>query len=269
MSQKYPQRQRPVYGNIEVLHPEGFLMFCASDKKAHWYLSRGLATIVQKDPPIIKLTFTPKGSGRKLEQRSLVFKKNICVCCGHTIVDQMNRHHIVPYCFRKSFPEIVKDNNDYDVVCICFDCHEKYETTATDLKRDLAEKYHVLFHQETSKMSAEQQTRHRAQKSAIALLNHRSKIPAARINELEGIILEYLKKSQITTEDLRLLTNTVEGPPKPSRELLYGHLIAQKVLQEPDGLNQFFRLWRKHFLEIMSPKFMPSGWHENLPIRYP
>lgn len=43
-------KDRKIYGNCQVLSPEGHLMFRCESKKANWYLKRDLAQIVNLDP---------------------------------------------------------------------------------------------------------------------------------------------------------------------------------------------------------------------------
>lgn len=50
-----------LYGNIVVLHPEGFPMFHCGINRAIWYLERDKAKIISNDPQTIQLTFIPNG----------------------------------------------------------------------------------------------------------------------------------------------------------------------------------------------------------------
>src|ERR1041384_8499749 len=50
----------PPYGNCAVLPPDSdVVMFRCNDDRRSWYLSRGLAAVVSKDPAVIRLTFKP------------------------------------------------------------------------------------------------------------------------------------------------------------------------------------------------------------------
>ena len=48
------------------------------------------------------------------------------------------------------------------------------------------------------------------------------------------------------------------GGYKPS--LKSSEVILRKIIQTPDDLDNFIIMWRKHFVEKMNPKFMPSDW---------
>ena len=52
-------KDRKIYGNCQVLSPEGHLMFRCESKKANWYLKRDLADIITDEPLVIKLKFQP------------------------------------------------------------------------------------------------------------------------------------------------------------------------------------------------------------------
>ena len=255
----------PIYGNIEVRHPEGFLMFCANDKRANWYLSRRLAKVIQEDPKVIQLTFTPNGVGRKDEQKSLVYKKNICVVCGSQNIATLSRHHVIPSCYRKNFPNKLKDHNDYDIACTCTNCHEKYETEAQRLKKQLADQYAAPFH---AWNNAPNFPACEAQKSAATLLKCRDKMPIERIAILEHAIKKYLPNCTFTDEELNELIAGEFGMPKSAKELTHGYLVVQQLMKTEDGLKDFILLWRKHFVSIMEPKFMPEHWNEYMPLQY-
>jgi len=268
MSHKYQTRKTPVYGNIQVIHPNGSLMFCANDKKARWYLSRGLAVVIRDYPPAIQLTFEPKGPGRAGDHQSLIYKQNICVVCGSEDVDSINRHHIVPYCYRRHFPVSIKERNDYDVVAICFDCHSIYEQLATKLKRQIAKDYKApLDIAPTEEMLG----RWQASKAAHTLRLYREVIPNDRILYLEKRIRQYLGKSDgdyLTDDEINKMADIGLKTGAVSKEFLHGHQVAQVVLSSETSIHAFFLLWRQHFIQTVSPKFMPAGWHEKLPITY-
>lgn len=48
-----------------MMAPDGELLCHCDEKKADWYVSRELATIVKQNPLTIKLNFEPNGRGVK------------------------------------------------------------------------------------------------------------------------------------------------------------------------------------------------------------
>ncbi len=91
--------------NWKVYHPSGRHMFTCGEKKANWYLDRNLAKLIGKKK--ITLTFSPKGNGfEDNEEFGRSIREARCVVSG--IEDGLQRHHIVPYCYRTYFPERFK-----------------------------------------------------------------------------------------------------------------------------------------------------------------
>ena len=90
--------------NWEVYHPDGTHMFTCGEKKATWYLDRDLAKRMA-DGKII-LTFKPKGNGFEADE---VFGKSIreSICVVTGVDEDLQRHHIVPYCYRIYFQKVM------------------------------------------------------------------------------------------------------------------------------------------------------------------
>src|SRR6516225_9795332 len=129
----------PQYENCEVFSPDGQLMFRCCQKKANWYLRKNLGTKLSDQPLRIQLNFVPKGVGHIDDPYFLQIMQNRCVVCGEE--KDLNRHHIVPYCYRKFFPVCLKEHRSYDVMPLCLPCHRLYEDHALELKRELASLY--------------------------------------------------------------------------------------------------------------------------------
>lgn len=142
-----PHSKYPLYGNCKVLSPDGLLMFRCDEKRVNWYIKRNLADITSTDPITIKLNFKPRGLGNHGKAYGLIEMKNICVNCGKD--SELNRHHVVPYCYRKFFPLKLKSHNFHDVLSLCVSCHEKYERSADRLKEFLANEYNAPINGET------------------------------------------------------------------------------------------------------------------------
>ena len=126
--------------NWEVYHPDGTHMFTCGEKKATWYLDRDLAE--RMDDGKIKLTFVPKGNGFETNE---VFGKSVreAICVVSGVDEGLQRHHIVPYCYRTYFPERYKSKNHHDVVLMQHSKHSKYEIEATKYKDEIAEMFDV------------------------------------------------------------------------------------------------------------------------------
>jgi len=261
--------------NWEVYHPNGTHMFTCGEKKATWYLERDLA--VRTTDGKIMLTFEPKGTGFEDDE---VFGKSvretICVVTG--IPDDLQRHHIVPYCYRTYFPEQYKSKNHHDVVLINHENHSEYEQEATRYKDIIAGIYGVKTINELN-VEYTGKLREIGRNNAILL------------NNIHSIFKTYGKVSdKVRLEKLRQISKTIKIPFetictynyiqlyklytllsddhvkkqtdfKQNYRMLYdhGYHIVQKLDTE-EKIMEFVKLWRTHFIETMNPEFMPNGW---------
>jgi hypothetical protein len=255
MNKNYLQDKK-IYGNWEVYHPEGFLMFRCDDKKANWYLERNLA--VAFDENKVRLSFIPKGNGHTNEPFYLVAKENRCVICGTE--KELTRHHAVPYCFRRHFNDGLKSKSSHDVVPLCITCHRSYEPHAWELKKKLAAQYGVAMEGVNEKVTEEDKDRAKAVGCANTLLRWKEQIPSERrlelLETLEGFVGK--KKEEIQDGDLRAFFDKNKKA-KLTKEYKFGKEIVVKIEDMP----AFIRMWRIHFIDTMQPKFMPELWDIN------
>lgn len=218
------------YGNWEVYHPTGKLMFRCVEKRAKWYLSRNLAELTGEHT--IKLLFEPQGLGD--DDDNLISKDNVCVCCGAT--GELTRHHIIPREFRKFFPIEIKSRNSYDILLLCVKHHEEYEVHARKLKNELVGDPTVFNNKR------------------IVLVIYKKFIDnlysANIIDRIKTKILEAFPDANFSREDYQERETALENPAKK---------IVDSYLLE-DKLQEFVELWRKHFLDHMDCKFLPLRW---------
>jgi len=268
--------------NWEVYHPNGIHMFTCGEKKASWYLERGLA--VRTADGKIMLTFEPKGNGFETNE---VFGKSvreaICVVTG---VDKgLQRHHIVPYCYRTYFPEKYKSKNHHDVVLINHERHSEYEQLATQYKDVIAEMFDVKTISE-SNMEYTFKLREIGRENAILL------------NNIHSIFKTYGRVSdEVKLEKLQAIADGTEIPFKTvcnynyiqlykmylllkeehikeqyefkqnhRQQYDHGYHVVQKLDTE-EKIMDFVKLWRNHFIDTMKPKFMPNGWSVDFRIK--
>lgn len=242
---------KPLYGNCLIIAPDGQPLCRTNQKKLDWYLDRNLAVKVEADCPTIKLRFEPSGRKGTEHPYFLAEKANRCVCCAK--VEQITRHHVVPYGFRKFFPLELKEHMLHDVLPMCVDCHEEYELIAFELKKELSKKYNVPmigknYHTDKSLYSI--------RGAASALLKH-AQIPEFRREILKNKLRAYYNKNDITLEDIQKAA--VVNPMIQTSEFVpFGkHIVDQFDLQE------FVVMWRQHFLDNMKPQYMPEFWDVN------
>ena len=246
-----PFQTRPPYGNCVMLSPDGTVLCRCNMKKIQWYLTRNLAHVTQEDPFTIQLDFKPKGNGHASHPYYVTEKKNICVCCGGSI--GLTKHHCVPRCFRRFFPEQHKSHSCHDIVLLCRDCHERYENYADQLKIKIVDQYGIIRHVPMQPIQLELII---VLKAVRALLRHRDCIPPARICELENQIKVYLKKDTLAEEDLLNLNNQCVRHQHQDEDDAFG----KRVVDNLTDIRSFVRMWRQHFVDTMNPLFLPDFW---------
>jgi hypothetical protein len=114
-------KERVIYHNYQALTMQGEHLFYCSAKKASSYLRKGIAEVVSEDPFVFRLLFEPKGKGSPNQKP----RENACVVCGTR--ENLTRHHVVPYAFRKLMSSRMKDHKSEDVVPMCDEDHRIYE----------------------------------------------------------------------------------------------------------------------------------------------
>ncbi len=223
------------YGNYEVFHPKGHLMFRCDLKKINWYLDRNLA--IRMSDNAIKLTFEPKGNGEEdffLKDS----RKNHCVVSGSTI--DLTKHHVVPSQFRTYFPLKYKSRNSNDVVVLNRDIHDEYELIANEYKTYLKNYYiaesEIEYNDELFILKS------RMARNFNALKDHSDRMPVERKKEL-------LEEKAINDEEYA----------KSGKYFLnFDEMIVERM-----GVENMIISWRKHFTDTMNPKYLPDWWNIN------
>jgi len=261
--------------NWKVFSQEGKHMFTCGESKAHWYLNRNLAKPYGKKEII--LTFRPKGYGySNKEVFGLAGREIKCVVSGNE--DNLQRHHIVPYCYRKWFPEEYKTKNHHDVVLVTYKIHEEYEKHATNEKNIIAKEFGVKtmneFNLEYTKILCEFSGNKTKMLSRLhSIFKNYNNIPYNSIIEIFNSVEE---NSCFKTEFLKTL-NIIQLlkvyrylRDKHDKEFEYykqsyrntydhGYHVVQH-LDSHKKIQNFVVRWRKHFVETMNPQYMPKGW---------
>jgi len=268
--------------NWEVYHPNGTHMFTCGEKKANWYLDRELAKRTADGK--IMLTFEPKGNGFETNE---VFGKSVreAICVVTGVDDGLQRHHIVPYCYRTYFPEQYKSKNHHDVVLINHERHSEYEQEATKYKDVIAEMFDVKTITE-SNMEYTFKLREIGRDNAI-LLNTIHSIFKTYGKVSQEIKLDKLKRiadgtglpyeticsyNYIQLYKMYLLLRDEhlkeQSDFKSANRIKYdhGYHVVQKLDTE-EKIMSFVKLWRNHFIETTNPQFMPTGWSVDFRIK--
>jgi len=242
----------PLYAQIIMQSNDGTPMCHIDKKKYKWYMSRGLAEVVSQNPLTIRLKFKPNGKGKSNDKYYLTKIENKCVVCGTN--EELTKHHIVPYLYRRFFPDEYKKHNSHDVVLVCRNCHDEYEYYATLKKKNILQRLNIS--PKIKKYIADE-TRVSVKKAASALKNRRN-IPEERKEKLEQVVMNFFKQEKITTEYIQkgCDLNVLHKDFRLKRE-------GAEVMDRVTDIETFIIEWRKHFIQIMNPKFMPEYWNIN------
>lgn len=237
MESRNKTENKKIYDNISMVSPEGLHMCFIGKKRANWYLKRGLA--IPTGDKAIQLTFQPNGLGHYYDIHRNVPMKNQCVVCGNTKISELSRHHCVPECFRKHFPDRWKSYRSHEILFLCIKCHNRYEIEATKVKKVLVAPYGgdeiVSSFREIIN-------------NILTLLRYGDIMPPERSSRLIKKIKEYFSLNEINSAILRDLLEL--QPPNPYKS------VAQNVTNH----YEFSKFWKQHFVDIMKPKYLPSYW---------
>ncbi|GFU03405.1 exonuclease 3'-5' domain-containing protein 2 [Nephila pilipes] len=261
-------RQKTMYHNCQLVAPDGELL-CSCDKgKAEWYVYKGLGEKISDEPFTVRLNFEPSGRPRLDNVFYTMEKSNQCVVCGRT--ENFHRKLVVPSEYRRYFPNLMKKNLSHDVLLLCVHCHKKSNILDQDMRQKLAKlcnaplgcrknvKY--KFNPELAKVKS----------AAKALRVSGNKMPECRQQELKKMICDYYS---ITSVNDDIINEACNLETSELNEFFVPHgLKVYQYFCENDGLIQFEKMWRQHFLDSMQPQFLPVMWsvehnHKRLAIQ--
>lgn len=256
--------------NWKVFHPNGKHMFTTSKRKADWYLRKADAIIIGVNE--IQLTKTPKGEGfADNEIFGLLPRINQCVVCAS--IDQLQRHHVVPYHYRKFMPIDYKSRNHHDVVLICRKHHEEYEMIAKDYKTCIARKYNVGTIEELNNayittVVERLRRKFKISKLLSTIIDGFNDIPITKIDYIGNELTTMLKFNVLDKgfDELDMIRRKIDKSiAKEKRDVLriddfyHGKAVIKQFVTHAD-FEIFIKGWRTHFVESMNPQYMPEGW---------
>lgn len=268
--------------NWKVFHPNGKHMFTCGEKKAEWYLNRELAKKIGHKK--IQFTFEPKGDGFESDEKfGLAGRIVQCVVTGKKT--ELQRHHIVPYCYRSQFSEEYKSKNHHDVVLVSYKIHEQYEMYASQFKNQLAREYDVPTLKECNLEYTRFLTNYA--NGRIKLLSRFHSIFRAKGNLPQEKLIDILRDISMFTHIrlskllkfnyIQLFKLYTYLRDKHEKEFNYikesnkkrfdhGMLLVSKLDTE-EKLEEFIKRWRRHFIETMNPPYMPTGWSVDFKVK--
>eukprot|EP00986_Skeletonema_menzelii_P013320 scaffold7658_cov140-Skeletonema_menzelii.AAC.10 len=287
----------PMYDNIHMLDENREPICTISMKKAKWYIRKnigewttakeGSVLAKEKDVKCIRLLFTHNGaketeetkkSSEKLYLRST--KQNICVCCGsdgHHI-----RHYIVPYAYRSLLPDDYKSHMSHDIVILCPDCHVRCERSTKKRMKRMETDLRMKMTQADAFCSPVIEDAHlyHVRSCAIALVKWKDTIPEEKVFEYETTVRSYLAECcKNETEREMILTGdepltkaqlqkacSVKYRVKNPRFVPGSEVVVRSLDDDRKKIEEFIVDWRKHFIAVVDPKYMPTGWRVDNPV---
>jgi hypothetical protein len=242
-----------IYENYTILSPSGEKMCYCDKKKINWYLKKNLAKSI--DEKTIQLLFEPKGVGDLgLNNTYSNIKQSRCVVCNTE--DNLTKHHIVPYQYRKHFPEVFKSHNHFDVLPVCITHHEEYEREADLFNNMLAAEAGIV-----SKSNQKLPEVVKAEKMNAIIMTLESKwdvIPAQRRDKLLREIGEHFGVVDIDRASISSFKQNLVNTPFFSP--------AAVIVDKQTDIKKFIVRWRKHFVDNMKPQYLPKGWKNDMEV---
>jgi hypothetical protein len=263
-SVRFLAMKKPMYDNIQMFSPEGEILCTIGEKKANWYVRKKLAEWKSNgDMKAVQLLFEPKGKSSEKTVYTISPKQNICVSCGGD--EHFMRHYIVPHCYRTLFPEKFKTHMPHDIVILCPDCHLSVEQVTqrrikrleASLRKDPATANPVIPSREL----------HTIRSYSLALQKHSAKLPPVKRAECEGLIRSHFKLADdeaLTAELIHQATELETHTPNP--KYIPGPDLVAATLRTDELIETFVRDWRKDFLDVLQPRFLPTGWSVDSPV---
>ena len=236
-------RTKKIYSNCALYDFKGLLCRC-SFKRANWYVKRGLAKVISEKPYQVMLTFDPEVSMEQREVVYSIYKENICCVCKSDDLGLLTRHHIVPFSFRKKFPESYKSCMSHDIVPVCDDCHKAYHQHAKAWLNDMYKKCPEV------ELNRERKRKLRQILSMCKALQLGS-VPESRKKEVRKDLYSIWDKKHTVQQIVNICLEEKRNF-KTDSDIYFENL--------PVSLDEFILSWRLHFVDTMKPPFLPKGW---------
>lgn len=253
----YVVRKRPLYYNCFLLAPDGQELCTCDVRKVEWYLEKGLAVKVKDDPLTVKLNFEPGGRPEGEDDYYLQQKDNICVACGSE--EMLIKKQVVPKEYRRFFPTSLKDHSSHDVLLLCVPCHRKSTQYDNVLRYQLAKESGYPIDMGSSVKVHADRDLQKVKSAARALLSPKSdQIPVERRKDLQQVVLDFYGTEELSTE---ILQDAAEMDFRTINDEFFPHGKGViRHVRKNEGIYNFERRWRQHFLDTMKPKYLPSKW---------
>lgn len=251
----------PMYHNIVMVDPDGEVLSTVSQRKANWYIKKGLGQWTGYCR--LQLNFVPnqpqsEPSPNHVYNQSI--KHNQCVVCGDH--QHYMRHYIVPYAYRSLLPRRFKEHLAHDVVLLCAECQVRAEKAVHARRRQLED---GLRHDPaTAQAHLTDSERYKVRNAGLALLRWRDKLPSVKIDEYQAFLRQWFGLEDLTDTHYQDAANVDYRVANPL--YISGPDLVRASLTSGDAMGDFVRDWRCHFVEHMQPQHLPKGWSIDSPV---
>lgn len=231
------------YDNCKMLDKDNKFMSFVDQDKMDWYLKKNLAEKI--DEKTFKINFVPNGSGVKIEyyQDPVL---NRCVCCAST--ENLTKHHVLPYRFKKYFPVEYKSHTSFDILLLCESCHSKYEIEANKFQNKIIKQYNAntIIH-------------NKEYKNILGLIKsiNKENIPIDRKEKMLKQVKTFFNNDTITIDNMDKYLIPISSTAEIEK-------AVQNTIIQMGGYFDFIVLWRNHFIETMNPKYLSESWKNSI-----
>ncbi|CAO3614716.1 unnamed protein product [Cunninghamella blakesleeana] len=287
-----------IYENWKVYNKTGKLMFRCNEKKANWYLKRNLANTLPQEQSI-ELTFEAKGDGHDLNDYMVEEQSNNCVVCNatkelttHHVVPDMYRK-AMPLCIKsKSSRDLLllckqcHDQYEDDAIKLKKEIVKQYDCplegkgwihsaenryvrkAATALLRCKEKLPENRIKELEDKVKAYQSSTPYVSSSALPPLSTSSSESSSElVDEIKEVPLTDLSWDDLLNTCSKL-KDMYHGPDF----IDHGTFVVQQLMGKGKTMDEttfnerwpelesFIKLWRKHFLDHLQPKYLSKKW---------
>lgn len=231
-----------LYDNCEIYSQENsFIGYCPK-KRMEWYITKGLATIINEKAIIIH--FQPRMRYGNTKEDMITRKENICVVCKTTI--NLKKFHTIPQEFKKKFPLSYKEHVSNDIVLLCDEhLYEAYELNKS-FKNDLYEAYNISDND--------------------FIDNYKRKLISIALQIIQGnkskkVIQEMINKDEISDEEINEIAKQDYIIYKDGCKSASEYIVKKYI--DKNKLDIFITMWKENFIKNMEPKYLSKSYSKN------
>jgi len=211
-------------------------------------------------------------------------KQNVCVSCGEA--QNLVRHYIIPYAYRALMPLKYKSHMSHDIVILCCYCNIHCEKA----RRQRIEEVEEVFKppQGYRPQFENDQRLYKVRSAAVALKKWAGRMPMEKVREHETMVMDYLQEregvllvgddgadhqlqqrqhsdnlddaKQLSPTDLQEAIDVKYRVENPNFVSSHQVVVSAIVESGEEGVSDFVKGWRRHFLDTVQPQYMPFGW---------